>query len=117
MNKWLSLSVLLAFVAQAEPNKIKVGTLVPRESPWGQLLRVWAKGVKELYVCATHAILCADAIEKLRKAPIKQIVVTDSIPLAPHKQLANIKVVSVAPLLAEAIRRIHFNESVSKLFE
>ena len=47
----------------------------------------------------------------------KQIVVTDSIPLPPEKQLPNIKVLSVAPLLADAIKRIHLNESVSKLFE
>jgi ribose-phosphate pyrophosphokinase len=76
-----------------------------------------SKGVKELYVCATHGVLCGDAIERLRTAPIKQIVITDSIPLPEHKQLPNLKVVSVAPLLAEAIRRIHFNESVSRLFE
>jgi ribose-phosphate pyrophosphokinase len=75
------------------------------------------KGVKELYVCSTHGILCGNAIENLRALPIKQIVITDSIPLPPHKQLPNIKVVSVAPLLGEAIRRIHFNESVSRLFE
>ena len=47
----------------------------------------------------------------------RQIVVTDSIPLTPEKHLPNIKVLSVAPLLADAIKRIHFNESVSKLFE
>jgi ribose-phosphate pyrophosphokinase len=74
-------------------------------------------GVRELYACATHAVLCGPAIERLREAPIRQIVLTDSIPLPPQKQLPNIKVLSVAPLLADAIKRIHFNESVSKLFE
>jgi ribose-phosphate pyrophosphokinase len=74
-------------------------------------------GARDVYCCATHAVLCGPAIERLRDAPIKQIVVTDSIPIPPPKQLANIKVLSVAPLLADAIRRIHFNESVSKLFE
>ncbi len=74
-------------------------------------------GAKEVYVCATHAVLCGPAIERLRDAPIKEIVVTDSIPLPPQKQLPNMKVLSVAPLLADAIKRIHFNESVSKLFE
>ena len=57
------------------------------------------------------------AVDRLRDAPIKQVVITDSIPLPPNKQLPNIKVLSVAPLLADAIKRIHFNESVSKLFE
>jgi ribose-phosphate pyrophosphokinase len=74
-------------------------------------------GAREIYVCASHAVLCGQAIERLRGAPVKQIVVTDSIPLTPEKQLPNIKVLSVAPLLADAIKRIHYNESVSKLFE
>jgi ribose-phosphate pyrophosphokinase len=74
-------------------------------------------GVRDLYVCATHGVLCGDAVRKLREAPIRQIIVTDSIPLPPEKHLPNVKVLSIAPLLADAIRRIHFNESVSKLFE
>lgn len=74
-------------------------------------------GVRDLYVCVTHAVLCGGAVEKMRTAPIREIVVTDSIPVPEHKQLPNIKVLSVAPLLADAIKRIHFNESVSKLFE
>jgi ribose-phosphate pyrophosphokinase len=74
-------------------------------------------GAKEIYACATHAVLCGTAIERLRDAPIKQLVVSDSIPLPPNKQLPKIKVLSVAPLLADAIKRIHFNESVSRLFE
>jgi ribose-phosphate pyrophosphokinase len=74
-------------------------------------------GAREVYACATHAVLCGPAVERLRESSIKQVVVTDSIPLTPNKQLPNIKVLSVAPLLADAIKRIHFNESVSKLFE
>ena len=74
-------------------------------------------GAREVFACATHAVLCGPAIERLRDAPLKQLVVTDSIPLPPEKQLPNIKVLSVAPLLADAIKRIHFNESVSRLFE
>jgi ribose-phosphate pyrophosphokinase len=74
-------------------------------------------GAREVYACATHAVLCGGAISRLRDAPIKQLVVTDSIPLTPEKQLPKIKVLSVAPLLADSIKRIHFNESVSKLFE
>ncbi|MCI0462905.1 MAG: ribose-phosphate pyrophosphokinase [Gemmataceae bacterium] len=74
-------------------------------------------GAREVYVCATHAVLVGQAISNLRDAPIKQVVVTDTIPLPPEKQLPRIRVLSVAPLLADAIKRIHFNESVSKLFE
>jgi ribose-phosphate pyrophosphokinase len=74
-------------------------------------------GAREVYACATHAVLCGPAIDRLRDAPIKQVIVTDSIPVPPNKQLPNIKVLSVATLLADAIKRIHFNESVSRLFE
>jgi ribose-phosphate pyrophosphokinase len=74
-------------------------------------------GVRELYACATHAVLAGDAIKTLREAPLKQLVLTDTIPLSREKQLPNVKVLSVAPLLANAIQRIHYNESVSKLFE
>jgi ribose-phosphate pyrophosphokinase len=74
-------------------------------------------GAREVIACATHAVLCGPAVDRLRESPIKQIVVTDSIPLPPNKQLPHIKVLSVAPLFADAIKRVHFNESVSKLFE
>jgi ribose-phosphate pyrophosphokinase len=74
-------------------------------------------GARDIYVCATHAVLCGPAIERLRDSPIKEVILTDSIPLLPNKQLPNIKVVSVAPLLADAIKRIHLNESVSTLFQ
>jgi ribose-phosphate pyrophosphokinase len=74
-------------------------------------------GAREIYACATHPVLCGPAIERLREAPIRQVVVTDSIPVPVAKQLPNLVVLSVAPLLANAIKRIHLNESVSKLFE
>jgi ribose-phosphate pyrophosphokinase len=74
-------------------------------------------GAREIYACATHAVLCGPAIERLRDAPIQQIVVTDSIPVPPNKQLTNLTVLSVSRLLADAIERIHFDRSVSELFE
>jgi ribose-phosphate pyrophosphokinase len=74
-------------------------------------------GAKDVYACATHAVMCGPAVERLRDAPLRQVVVTDTIPLPPEKKLDNITVLSVAPLLADAIKRIHTNESVSKLFE
>ncbi len=74
-------------------------------------------GAREVYACATHAVLCGRAVEELRNAPLKEVVVTDSIPVPPDKQLPNIKALSVSKLLADAIKRIHYDESVSKLFE
>ncbi|MBY0457119.1 MAG: ribose-phosphate pyrophosphokinase [Gemmataceae bacterium] len=72
---------------------------------------------KAVYVCATHGVLCGPAIERLKGSQIDQIVITDSIPLTPEKQLPNVKVISVAMLIANAIERIHGNESVSELFK
>lgn len=74
-------------------------------------------GAREIYVCATHGVLCGSAIEHLRAAPIRQIAVTDSIPVPPNKQLANLTILSVSRLLADAIERIHYDRSVSELFE
>jgi ribose-phosphate pyrophosphokinase len=74
-------------------------------------------GARDIYVCATHPVLCGHAIKMLAEAPIRQTVVTDSIPVPPAKHLPNLVQLSVAPLLANAIKRIHLNESVSKLFE
>jgi ribose-phosphate pyrophosphokinase len=76
-----------------------------------------AAGAREVYACATHAVLSGNALERLRDSPLKQIIVTDSIPVPPNKHLPNLTVLSVAKLLADAIKRIHTNESVSKLFE
>jgi ribose-phosphate pyrophosphokinase len=73
-------------------------------------------GAREIYLAATHGILCGNAIERLARAPIKEIVITDSIPLTPERRLPNIRVLSIASLLGEAIKRIHRNESVSSLF-
>ncbi len=73
-------------------------------------------GARKIYVCATHGVLSGPAIEKLKTAPIDQIAITDSIPLPPEKQLPNMKVISVATLIANAVQRIHGNESISALF-
>ncbi|MBM4048326.1 MAG: ribose-phosphate pyrophosphokinase [Planctomycetes bacterium] len=77
------------------------------------------KGAKDIYVCATHPVFCGPVIERLVPSPIKEIAVTDSIPLNDKaKALGDrIRVLSVAGLLGEAIRRIHENKSVSSLFQ
>jgi len=73
-------------------------------------------GAREVYLAATHGLLCGEAVERIRQAPIESLVITDTIPLPPEKAIPKITVLSVAPLLGEAIKRIHRNESVSKLF-
>jgi ribose-phosphate pyrophosphokinase len=73
------------------------------------------KGAKDIYICGTHAVLAGKAVEKLQKAPVKEVVVTDTIPTA-GKEFSNLKVLSVANLLGEAIRRIHHSESISDMF-
>ena len=74
-------------------------------------------GARDIYCCATHGILSGPAIERLSNAPIKEIVITDSIPLSEHKRLPNLTVLSVAELFAGAISRIHDGRSVTELFQ
>jgi ribose-phosphate pyrophosphokinase len=74
------------------------------------------EGVEEVYACATHAILSGQAVERIAASNVREVVVTDSIPLPPDKRLPNITTLSVAPLIGEAIRRIHRGESVGALF-
>lgn len=75
------------------------------------------QGVKEIHVGATHAVLCGNAMNNLRDANLASLVCTNSIPQRPEQMAPNTKVLSVAPLLGEAIKRIHRNESVSGLFK
>jgi len=73
------------------------------------------KGAKRVIACATHGIFSGPAIERLTRAPIEKVVVTNTLPME-GKQFGKLEVVSVAPLLAEAIRRMHEGVSVSSLF-
>lgn len=74
------------------------------------------RGAKRVFIVATHAVLCGNAIEKLDACPAERILITDSIP--PKDVMpARAEIVSVAPLLARAIDRIHRSESVSSLFD
>lgn len=74
------------------------------------------KGAKEVYVCAAHAVFSGPAIERLANSPIKEVIITNTIPQDMSKLPEKIKLLSVAPLLGEAISRIHDDESVSSLF-
>lgn len=78
---------------------------------------VRAHGAGEVYAACVHPILSGQAIERLREAPIQEIVCTDSVPIPPDKWLDKFKVLSVAPLLGEAIQRIHTGASVGSMFK
>ena len=73
-------------------------------------------GAKEVYAAITHPVLSGPARERLSASALKELVVTDTIPIPPDRRLPKIKVLSVAPLFAETIQRIHKEESVSNLF-
>ncbi|MEM8679291.1 MAG: ribose-phosphate pyrophosphokinase [Planctomycetota bacterium] len=73
-------------------------------------------GARKIYVAASHAVLCGPAVERLSESPISKVVITDSIPLQEHQKIDKMEVLSVAPLLGEAIKRIHHDESISEMF-
>ncbi len=74
------------------------------------------RGAKEVYACCTHPVLSGPAIERLEQSPIKELVVLDTIAIPEDKMLDKIKTLSVAPVFAEAIRRIYEEVSISTLF-
>jgi ribose-phosphate pyrophosphokinase len=75
------------------------------------------RGASKIYVGATHGVFAPGAVEKLEKAPVDEVVVTDTIPLnADAAKLKKVKVLTVSSMVGEAIKRIHRNESVSSLF-
>ncbi len=75
------------------------------------------KGAQDVYACCTHPVFSGPALERLDAAPFKEIIVTNTIPIKKENLLPKVKVLSVAPLVGEAILRIHEDLSVSKLFE
>ena len=75
-----------------------------------------AQGASRVLIAATHPVLTGDAVDRLKKAKVDEVIVTDSVPLSAEAKNASITVLSVAPLLAEAIIRVHENRSVSELF-
>jgi ribose-phosphate pyrophosphokinase len=75
------------------------------------------EGARRILACGVHAVLSGPALARIKDSPIEEVVVTNSIPLPDDKrQVSRITVLTVAPLLGEAIRRIHDEESVSTLF-
>ena len=76
-----------------------------------------ALGARDIYVCATHALLSGPAIERLNAAPIAEVAVTDTIAITPDRRFDRLKVLSVGELLSKAIRYTHSEQSVSSLFD
>ena len=74
------------------------------------------EGARRIVACAVHGVLSGPAIGRIRDSGLEEVIITNTVPLTPERQLSKIRVLSVAPLLAEAIRRIHDEESVSTLF-
>jgi ribose-phosphate pyrophosphokinase len=75
-------------------------------------------GAKDIYAAATHPVLSGPAVERIKNSVLKEVLVTNTIPLDDSKKINDrVRVLSVAPLLADAIKRIHSEESVSCLFD
>lgn len=75
------------------------------------------QGAKEVYACCTHPVFSGPAIQRIESSPVKEVVVTDTIPVIGKKKLEKITVLSIASLLGEAMRRIHTGLSVGAMFE
>jgi len=74
-------------------------------------------GAKEIYAGATHGILAGPAIERIEKSPIKELVVTNTVPIEPEKRISKIKELSIAPVFAQAIKRLNEAKPLGDLFE
>jgi ribose-phosphate pyrophosphokinase len=75
------------------------------------------RGARDVYCCASHALLSGPAVERLASAPLKEVVVTNTIAIPEAKRFPQLTILSVGELIARAIRYTHLNESVSSLFE
>jgi ribose-phosphate pyrophosphokinase len=75
------------------------------------------RGARSVYAAATHGLFSGNAVQRLDASPIERVIVTDTVENQPVPLGEKVQVVSVAPLFAEAIRRIHGRESISVLFE
>jgi len=76
-----------------------------------------ARGAAEVFIVATHGILSGPAIDRLKNAPIKEVVVTNTLPIGQEKQFPGLKVLSIAPIIADALDAVFEDTSVSEIFE
>ncbi len=82
----------------------------------GTIETVLREGARKVYVGVTHGVLCGPAIERISQSPVERVAVTNTVHVPPEKRIPRLEVLSVAPLFAEAIKRIHSGESVGALF-
>lgn len=82
----------------------------------GAIRLVREKGAREIHVAATHGLFAGNAMDRLNEAKVDSVVITDSIPVRENCKINNLKVLSVAQMLGEAIRRIHQHQSISAMF-
>jgi ribose-phosphate pyrophosphokinase len=75
------------------------------------------RGATDIYAAATHALLSGPAVERLQNSPVKEVVVTNTLQVTDGRSFEKLRVLSIAELLARAIRYTHSNESVSSLFD
>jgi len=83
----------------------------------GVIAALEERGVKEIYACCTHPVFSGPAIKRIASSSVREVVVTDTIPIADEKRLDKITVLPIAPLLGEAIHRIHTGLSIGAMFE
>ena len=83
----------------------------------GAVTALKEQGAKEVYACCTHPVFSDPAIERIKSSPVKEVVVSDTIPVPANKKLEKITVLPIAPLLGEAIRRIHTGQSMGAMFK
>jgi len=83
----------------------------------GVVTALQKRGVKEVYACCTHPIFSGQAIQRIASCPVKEVVVTDTVPVTNEKKLDKITVLPIAPLLGEAIHRIHTGLSIGAMFD
>ncbi len=110
---------LLALIGEVEgKNVILVDDEVNTAHSVANAVRtVQANGVRDIYLAFTHPILSGAGIERLASLPLREIITTNTVPVAPSKILPNMTILSVAPLLAEVIIRAHEGRSVGALFD
>jgi ribose-phosphate pyrophosphokinase len=77
---------------------------------------LYDRGATEVWAMCTHAVLSDPAIDRLKNSPIARVIITDTLPLPPEKQIDKIEVVTVAPILADTIAAVFAERSVSEIF-